>query len=124
MDGPEDTIDTLGAGGTERERKFNNMSPYCVNNDSLSIGTLTVCFPIPLIVMKPGPSGGLATAWQAKAVSSVLSGVKVSWLVKVGLEPSRAEIFSLPPVCSGTSPLSHVTSMSANLTSLSVAGLR
>ena len=71
--------------------------------------------------MKPGPSGGLATARQVKVVSSVL---KVSRPVNVGLEPSRTEIVSLPPVCSGTSPLSHVKSMSANLTSLSVAGLR
>ena len=70
--------------------------------------------------MKPGPSGGLATALQVKVVSSVLSGVKVSPLVKVDLKPSRAEIVSLPPICSGTSPLSHVTSVSANLTSLSV----
>ena len=74
--------------------------------------------------MKPDPSGGLATALQVKIGSSVLSGVKVSRLVKVGLEPSRAEIVSLPPVCSGRSPLSHVMSVFANITSLSVAGLR
>ena len=61
---------------------------------------LTVCCPISLIVIKPGPSGGLATARQVKVVSSVLSGVKVSWLVKIGLEPSRAERVSLPPLCS------------------------
>ena len=71
--------------------------------------------------MKLGPVGGLATARQVKVVSSVLSGVKVSWLVKVGLEPSRAEMASLPAVCSGTSPLSHVSS---SLMSLSVAGLK
>ena len=74
--------------------------------------------------MKPGPSGGLATALQVKAVSSVLSGANVSRLVNVGLEPSRAEIVSLSLVCSGTPPLSHVTSVSVSLTSLSVAGLR
>ena len=74
--------------------------------------------------MRPGPSGGLATARQEKVVSSVLSGAKVSRPVNVGLEPSRAEIVSLPPVCSGTSPLSHVMSESSSLTLLSVAGLR
>ena len=86
---------------------------------------LMVCCPISLMLMKPGPAGGLATALQVKVVSSVLSGVKVSQLVKVGLEPSRAEMVSLPPVRITVSPLSHMISMSSTLTSrLSVAGLR
>ena len=97
---------------------------HLCQHGSLSTGTLTVCSPVPLIVMKPGPDGGLATALQVKVVSSVLSGVKVRRLMNVGLEPSTAEIVSLPAVCIGASPLSHVMSISSSLTSLSVAGLR
>ena len=75
-------------------------------------------------MIKPGPSGGLATALQVNVVSSVLSGFKVSWLENISLEPSRKEIVSLPPVRTSLFPLSHVMSMSSSLTSLSVAGLR
>ena len=74
--------------------------------------------------MKVSPEGGLAPALQVKLASTMLNGDKVRLLVNVGLEPTRGEMVTRPPSGNSVSPLSHVTSMSSSLTSLSVAGLR